>query len=457
MHVKYRQCCRVCGSKDLVKVLDLGHQYLQGAFYKPGTPLPPMRTLPTELVRCDVTTNEKGCGLVQLRHSLPPTILYANYWYRSGTNATMRSHLKGIAESATAIQNRLAGAKPLTVLDIGCNDGTLLNCYPDGTEKWGVDPSDIAASLASDIKLVNTVFPSPAAQKAIAPGSIDIVTSIAMYYDLEDPVGFAREIARLLSDRGIWILEMSYLPLMLKQNSFDTICHEHLEYYSLAVLERIMSEAGMRIFKAELNAINGGSIRCYVCPQALSDLDTPEDKAVLHALRVREFEFELDTDAPYEAFCHRIESLRSQTRNLIKSIHDRGQKVHIYGASTKGNVLLQWYGLDHKWIECAADRNPDKDGARTLGTDIPIVSEETSRKAKPDYYLVLPWHFQKEFLERERATVMAGTKMIFPLPNLVIVDANNIDHEINQSAARDATWLNIIEDDGARDQILMKS
>ncbi len=214
---------------------------------------------------------------------------------------------------------------------------------------------------------------------------------------------------------------MSYLPTMLRQNAMDTICHEHQEYYSLAVLDFIMRRAGLRVFAAELNDINGGSIRCCVTHAGSEHYDRPAARAFLTELRLSEFELGLDSGEPYAAFQARILALRGELRSLLVSLKHEGKTVHVYGASTKGNVLLQWCGIDRGLVECAADRNPQKHGARTIGTEIPIVSETESRAMKPDYYLVLPWHFRDEFLRRERETIRGGTKMIFPLPKLEII------------------------------------
>ncbi|MBF0168524.1 MAG: class I SAM-dependent methyltransferase [Alphaproteobacteria bacterium] len=427
MHIIFRQTCRVCGSPHLLPVIDLGLQYLQGSFLKDGVPPPPLRKIPTCLVRCDVSKSETACGLLQLAHTLPPEILYANYWYRSGTNATMREHLKEIVSSVLAI----SGLKSGCVLDIGCNDGTLLTCYPPGFTLIGVDPSDIALEVPPSVRLVNALFPSPALFGALEGKKVDIVTSIAMFYDLEDPCAFAKSVADVLTPTGIWVMEMSYLPLMLDRNSFDTICHEHLEYYSLAVIENILRRVGLRLFKAELTDINGGSIRCYITNADNMAYDTIEAKEYLHRLRVHEFEQELDSNAPYQEFQKRIERLRDDLQAKLRKLKSAGKRIHVYGASTKGNVLLQWCGIGADVIDCAADRNPIKNGARTLGTNIPIVLEEESRALKPDAYLVLPWHFKKEFLERERAAIQGGTMMIFPLPHLTVVDASNLDEVLS--------------------------
>jgi SAM-dependent methyltransferase len=417
MQLKQRQTCRVCGSPHLKPVIDLGEQYLQGAFVMPNSPPPPTTKFPMLLLRCDASRNPQACGLLQMAYSVPPAILYANYWYRSGVNNTMRDHLKGIAQRGMAIVGRSDGR----VLDIGCNDGTLLRCYPDTFDRIGVDPSDIARDIAPPIRVVNTTYPSAPAVELLRDRKVDIVTSIAMFYDLEDPVGFARSIKEVLAPDGIWIIEMSYLPTMLAQNSLDTICHEHLEYYSLAALEFIFRAAGMKVFAVELNAINGGSIRCYVTHAENSRYDTAEAQATLAQMRAAETTLQLNTDKPYVAFQERIAAVRSKLKSLLGSIKSEGKSIHIYGASTKGNVLLQWCGIDAALVDCAADRNPEKHGARTLGTNIPIVSEEESRARKPDYYLVLPWHFQDEFVRRERETILAGTKMIFPLPEVSVV------------------------------------
>ncbi len=426
MHILHKQRCRVCGCSDLTPVIDLGDQYLQGSFLKPPTQNPPDRRVPTRLVRCDVARSENACGLLQLAHSIPPEILYANYWYRSGTNETMRRHLAEIVASALAI----AVPAQRRVLDIGCNDGTLLGHVPDSFERWGIDPSDIAATIALPVRVINTVFPSDQATHALRGLKFDLVTSVAMFYDLENPVGFARSVHDLLDTDGIWVVEMSYMPLMLAMNSFDTVCHEHLEYYSLAVLNTIMARAGLRVFQVALNWINGGSIRAHVCRADCFRHDTGQARDLIRRLQVNEFQMQLDTSVPYVAFQSRIEALRAEMTALLARIHADGGSIHVYGASTKGNVLLQWYGIDSTAIPFAADRNPDKVGALTLGTGIRIISEEQSRAMRPDYYLVLPWHFKAEFLSRERETILAGTGMIFPLPAITVVTAANLNAEI---------------------------
>ena len=417
MHIRKRNTCRVCGSSSLKKVIDLGPQYLQGSFIKPGKEMPSLRKIDCTLVRCNPEEDENACGLLQMEHSVPPEILYAAYWYRSGTNDTMRNHLKNIVES---VVDTVGSAKHPSVLDIGCNDGTLLGYYPKNFIKYGCDPSDVAQEV-KEATVVQDIFPSEELFSMLEGKKLDVITSIAMFYDLEDPVEFVRGIKRFLSSGGVWVFEMSYMPRMLELDSYDTICHEHLEFYSLAVLEKILSMGGMKIFKISFNEINGGSIRCYATHKENSKHDSKENDALLNEIRHKEFDLELDTDKPYHAFQKRIEKLKDELHDLLVKFKKKKKVVHIYGASTKGNTILQWCNIDNSLVEYAAERNPDKYGARTLGTDIPIISEKESRAMNPDYYLVLPWHFKDEFLVREKEALEKGTGFIFPVPVIDIL------------------------------------
>ena len=418
MHLVHRKTCRVCGSHALTRVISLGDQYLQGSFVKPGKEMPPSRKIATSLVRCDPMKDEKACGLLQMEYTVPPEVLYSAYWYRSGTNNTMRKHLQEIAEDATSILNK----DNAIVLDIGCNDGTLLRYYPPDYKKFGVDPSDVAQEVSLDnCRVIQDLFPSDELLKILQGEKCDVITSIAMFYDLENPIEFVQSIKQILAADGIWIFEMSYMPTMLKMSSYDTICHEHLEYYSLAIIEYILKQAGMKVFNATLNDINGGSIRCYATHANNFTYKKDEYLQNIKLLRQEEFDLELDTDKPYKNFQDRINVHREELNSLLKKFKKEGKKVHVYGASTKGNTILQWCGIDNRVIEVAAERNPDKYGAYTIGTEIPIVSEAESRAMNPDYYLVLPWHFKPEIVEREQEMLKKGVGLIFPLPDIEIV------------------------------------
>lgn len=416
-----RTTCRICGCGHLAPVLSLGDQRIAGAFADPSGKQPVQRAIPLELVRCDMTMDQDACGLIQTRHTVPGSILYSSYWYRSGVNRTMTDNLHGIAQAVTELVSLESGD---LVVDIGCNDGTLLDGYKTpGLRYVGFDPSDVGRYAVEKGYDVVRDFYSAAGLKQLRPDQkAKAITSIAMFYDLEQPRVFVQDIAEALADRGIWVIELHYLPAMLERNAFDAIVHEHLEYYSLAVIERLIGEAGLEVVAAELNEINGGSIRLFVGHQG-QHKRSPEQMEALAALRIAEFELALDSPEPYEQFRVGVEKVRDDLLRTCREIVNAGKKIHVYGASTKGNTILQYAGIDHTLIEAAADRNPDKWGSETIATKIPIISEEESRRMRPDYYLALPWHFLDEFLTREQEFLQQGGQFIVPLPEVRTVGA----------------------------------
>ncbi len=238
-----------------------------------------------------------------------------------------------------------------------------------------------------------------------------------MFYDLEVPLEFVKNIKQILHKNGIWILEQSYLPTMLVMNSFDTICHEHLEYYAFGQIEWMLKRNQLKTIDIEFNFVNGGSFKIYVAHE--NSMHSPDSNAIKTAI-ANERSLKLDTEKPYVEFCRRVEKIKRELNTFLKTEKAEGKKIFVYGASTKGNVLLQYFDLDSSLITAAADRNPEKWGCRTPGTNIPIISEADARKAKPDYFLVLPWHFKQEFIEREAEFLKTGGKFIFPLPEIEI-------------------------------------
>jgi NDP-4-keto-2,6-dideoxyhexose 3-C-methyltransferase len=405
------KACRICGSDSLREILDLGAQALASLFPSPEDPDP--LPLPLHLLRCT------DCGLVQLRLTVNPAEMYTyGYGYRSGTNATMRGQLAGIVDW---IGERCSVAGGDLVLDIGCNDGTLLKDYTvPGLERFGIDPivGKFADDYPPDITIHEGYFSTDTCSAVLGSKKAKVITSISIFYDLEKPNDFVAAIQSALAADGIWVLEQSYLPDMLETNAFDTICHEHLEYYALAQIQNLAERHGLRVFDVQLNDCNGGSFRTAVCHK---DGPFKTNTDAIAALERRERDLKLDTDKPFVDFRRRIEDLRDATVDLVERETAAGKTFYLYGASTKGNTLLQYYGLDHRHIVAAAERNPEKWGRCTPLTRIPIVSEEDVRKAKPDYMLVLPWHFRREFVERETAYREAGGKMVFPLPQLEVV------------------------------------
>lgn len=414
--MKPRNTCRVCNSA-LEPILDLGNHYVSD-FPKPNDAA--SLKAPLELSLC------RRCHLLQLRHTVDPNDMYRNYWYRSGTNQTMRNALADIANKAETLVHLQEGD---AVLDIGCNDGTLLASYRTGDIiKIGIDPSNVAeiAQKVAD-KIVIDFFSAEVYAKAMSNKRAKIVTSIAMFYDLEDPNRFVSDIKRVLELDGLWVIQMSYLPLMLKTNEFGNICHEHLEYYSLQSLEYLLNLHGFEVVDVELNDINGGSLRAYIrnrgADPAIYGDEIYRALASERVKTMRENEIRLGlTDKPvYEEFAMRVERIKHDTVDFISNAAAKGKRVYVYGASTKGNTVLQYFGLDHTLITAAAERNPDKWGRVTVGTNIPIVSEADARAAKPDYFLVLPWHFLEEFMAREHDYLYSGGRFIVPFPHFTLI------------------------------------
>jgi C-methyltransferase C-terminal domain/Putative zinc binding domain/Methyltransferase domain len=405
------QGCRVSGSKNLVSVLNLGYQDLTGVFPKSASQQ--VTCGPLELVWCP------DSGLLQLKHSYDASEMYGeNYGYRSGLNQSMVAHLTDKVRYLERLVPLKAGD---VVLDIGSNDATTLKAYStSGIKRIGIDPTGKKFSqyYPADIRLVPDFF-SSAAYRTIESQPARIVSSIAMFYDLDSPVAFAKEIAAVLADDGVWHFEQSYMPSMLRMNSYDTICHEHLEYYSLAVVKKILDAADLKLVDVVMNAINGGSFAVTAAKR--SNKSVRINNTVINWLLEQEDRMGLNTPRPYRDFEERVFRHRDDLTRLIRGLNADGKTVLGYGASTKGNVVLQFCGLTNKDIPAIADVNPDKFGCVTPGTHIPIVSEDDARKMKPDYFLVLPWHFKDGILRREKEYLANGGRMIFPFPEIEIV------------------------------------
>lgn len=406
--------CRICGNTNLIPVLNLGVQALSGRFPVVGTSDPP--SAPLELVKCN---GENSCGLLQLAHSVPLSEMYGiSYGYLSGLNQTMSNHLKKIALQTQQIINLKDND---IILDIGSNDGTLLKSYTvKKIRRIGIDPGgdQFKIHYPHDIVLVTDFFSKKIFQKVYPSEKAKIITSIAMFYDLENPISFVSDIKQILHPDGIWVFEQSYMPTMIKMNAFDTICHEHLEYYTLKQIIWILERNSLRIFNVEFSDINGGSFKIFACHK---NAEYHDGNDIVIKILDDEKKQGFDTLKPFKDFNKRISKIRKDLYDFLYEEKKKGKIIHLYGASTKGNVLLQFCGIDNQLVSFAADKNPLKKGHWTPATHIPILSEESSRMRKPDYYLVLPWHFRKEFLEREKEYLDEGGCFIFPLPNFELV------------------------------------
>jgi hypothetical protein len=402
--------CRVSGSENLVSVLNLGHQKLTGVF--PKTRDAKVTSGPLELLWCP------DSGLVQLAHSYNPSEMYGdNYGYRSGLNQSMVSHL---TNKIRHLERRVDLKPGDTVLDVGANDCTTLRAYTTSSlHRIGIDPTGekFRSFYPDDVKLVPDFFSAANFRKASSRPA-RIVTSIAMFYDLEDPVGFARQIEQILAPDGIWHFEQSYMPSMLRLTSYDTICHEHVEYYSLMTVDAIVRAAGLKIIDVEMNGTNGGS---FAVTAAKEKSNLPVNRPVIAWLLEQEERMGLKTPKPYRDFEERVYRHREDLTRLLDTLVADGKRVLGYGASTKGNVVMQFCGITEKHLAAIAEVNTEKFGAFTPGTNIPIISETEARAMKPDYFLVLPWHFREGILRKEQAYLDQGGKIILPFPEIEII------------------------------------
>jgi len=408
--------CRICGNKNLVEILNLGEQALTGVFPKKNEEV---ESGPLEIVKCFSEETASSCGLVQLKHDYKMEKLYGDsYGYRSGLNKSMIEHL---ADIVRAIEKRVPLRDGDLVIDIASNDGTLLGCYQNkALDLWGIDPTakKFQAYYPNHVNKIASFFSEEVVQTIAGAKKAQVVTSIAMFYDLPDPFLIMKEIANVLADEGIWVVEQSYMPEMISNVSYDTICHEHLEFYALRQFKWMADRAGLKIIAINFNKTNGASFCLTLAKQsskykeAQTEVDqilAEEERAGFNGLQI------------YEQFKAASEAHRRDLKDLMNRIKGEGKRILGYGASTKGNVILQYCGLGVDNLACIADVNADKFDRYTPGTGIPIVSEETAKKLNPDYFLVLPWHFKAGIVGREQEFLRGGGKLIFPLPKIEII------------------------------------
>lgn len=407
MRIKKIKNCRICGNKDLKKILTLGKQPLSGTFLKKNQIA---KFAPLDLVFCH---GRKNCNLVQLHHSVDKNFLYGkNYGYRSGLNKIMVDHLK----NKTILLRKIAKlTKGDTIIDVGSNDCTTLKFFDRNIYKLvGVDPTGVKFKnyYPKDIKLIDKFF----SKKVLKNANVKlakIIMSFAMYYDLEDPVRFAQEVEENLDENGIWCFEQSYLPLMIKQLAYDTVCHEHIEYYGLKQIKWILDRANFKIIDVKFNDINGGSFSVIAAKKSsnfkvfnkLSYYLNKEIKSGLTSLNY------------YKKFSKKVEKHKKNLIDLLKKIKNKNLKICALGASTKGNVILNYCDLNSNIIEEVGEVNNEKLGLFTPGSNIRITKESNCLKKKYDYYLILPWHFKKFFLKIKE---LKNKQLIFPLPEIKI-------------------------------------
>lgn len=409
--------CKLSG-KPLTQVIDLGNLYISTFCKEVDTHVPrsPLR----------IGIGEES-GLLQLMDSVDRPPLYRQYWYRSGTNATMTRQLGDVINGFRQWVRLKSGD---VLLDTGCNDGTLLSQLPKDLNLFriGIDPAENLAELARQHCEAHAVdfFTKDTFMKLSGGRKARVITSIAMFYGLENPKAFVDDVVACLADDGVWVLQLSYTPLMIKQNAFDNICHEHVQYYTLLSLKYLLDQCELEILDVEFNDTNSGSFRVIITHKGHTSKDATMFMKDIGHYRVQStlaYEKSQHFDEPqvYKDYMQKLNTIKKDTHDLLEQISKEGKKVIGYGASTKGNTLLQFYDIGPSLIEAIAERQPQKFGLLTAGSWIPIISEEEMRKRKPDYLFVLPWHFMTEFIDRERAFLAGGGKFIVPLPELQVI------------------------------------
>jgi NDP-4-keto-2,6-dideoxyhexose 3-C-methyltransferase len=377
---------------------------------------------PLELVRCDTSVKSDACGLIQLRHTAELAEMYGTtYGYYSSISPTMVQHLEGKVDHLREYVRPQAGD---VVLDIGCNDGTLLNAYgaEAGLVRVGIDPSSrkFADRFQPDVQVVYDFFSERGVRSVIGDGQCKIITSIAMFYDLDDPIGFMRQIRALLAPAGVWALELSYLPLLLSQLTYDQICHEHVTHLGLRQMDWMIRRSGLKVLDVSFNDVNGGSFYILV-----GRADGPYEPNRTKLRKILDAELPLENEEPFIRLKNRVLAHRDEVRHFFDLASAAGKRLYGYGASTKGNIVLNYCGITPRHLTAIGDRNPEKDGLVTPGTRIPIISHDELRQRNPDYLFVLIWHFRREVIQDEIAFLKRGGKMVFDLPRLHVVDRDN--------------------------------
>ncbi len=408
--------CKVCGSEDLTEVLTLNEQYLSPTFVRTNkdNPLAEIKS-PLTLVLCDKSKSDNNCGLLQLKEITEADLLYRDYFYRTATNDTMRKDLKELVDQVISI---VKPADQNIIVDIGSNDCTMLNFYDDKFNLVGFEPAQNIKFIdkGKNIKIINNYFNSKNFKENFPTKKAKIITSCAMFYDLEDPIQFVKDIEEILDEDGVWCCQISYLDSMIRFNNFYDICHEHLSYYSLESFEYLVNKLNLKLFYAETNSVNGGSIRLYICKKNSKKFEKLELTEKLNLLRKKEKNLELTHSKTFLNFEKTVSNLRTKTIKFVDEIIKNKKIVLALGASTKGNIILQHFNLTKEKIPFISERNPDKVGLRCLGSDIELISEERARDINPEAFIVLPWNFKKEIVEREKKYLDNGGKLMFVMP-----------------------------------------
>ena len=406
--------CRICSNNSVNEILKLEPQYIATTFVTDNENNPMAKIkIPLTLILC------KKCGLVQLKETVKPDLLYKNYFYRTAINETMKRDLQDVVNYA--VENVKTESNDV-IVDIGANDCTMVSMYPDHLKRFGIEPATNIdwSNVNESITIVNDYFSKDIVLKATNYKKAKIISATAMFYDFDDPNVVTKDIKDILHEDGVCVIQVSYLLDTIRDMNFYDVVHEHLEYYSLKSINYLMERNGLKVIDATTNFVNGGSLRVLVTHK---DSRRPKSKRYQEILDEEEkwnLE-ELDTYVQYE---QKIKDIIKKSREFIVNEIENGGTVIGLGASTKGNVLLQICRIGKDLLPYISDRNKEKVGLHTLGTDIEIISEEKARKINPSAMLVIPWNFKEEILSREQNFIQNGGKMLFLMPKPYIVDNN---------------------------------
>ena len=411
--------CKICGSENLHDVFSLDPQYISATFVKDNKQEGDLAKIkiPMTLTLCSDNESNPGCGLLQLREEVDGKFLYTQYFYRSSINKTM---IRDLEQVVLDIQSKINLADRDIVVDIGANDCTMIQFYPPSLNRIAIEPAKNIdwSSVDSSVKIINNYFSANVFKEAMPLKKVKVFSCCAMFYDLADPNKFVNDIKTLLADDGIWCIQLSYLPSMINNMNFYDICHEHLSYYSINSLSYLLERNGLHIFDVSLNDVNGGSARVFVSHKENTSI--PKSDSVNSLIQI-ENAMNLRSEETYLNFYTNMLNIQNKVKSFFKSELEKGNKIVGLGASTKGNILLQFIGITKDMMPYISEINPTKIGLRTLGSDFELISEHSASDLKPKTYFVLPWYFKEEIVKREDKFIQSGGALLFPMPYVHLV------------------------------------
>ena len=416
--------CRLCDNKKFFTILNLGKQSLSGIFHKKNNIKE--ITTPLEWIKC---IGKNSCGLIQLKHSANTSKMYGQtYGYHSSISHLMVNHLE---QKYKKINKFIKLDNKDNILDIGCNDGTFLGFFKKNQcKRFGIDPSSkkFKKYFQNNINVTYKFFSKKNVEKSFGIKKFKLISSIAMFYDIENPTSFAQDIYNLLDDNGVWVNELSYNPLLFENLTYDQICHEHVTYWGLTEMKHMLEKANLKVVDLEFNEINGGSFSLMIVKKNCKSLKPKKEKIE----KILKYEKKFQNKKYLLKYRQRINNHKKKLMKFLLQSEKKNIPIHGYGASTKGNIVLNYCKINKRLIKSIADEQKEKYGLYTPGTKIPIISKTSLRKINPKYILVLIWPFRKEVLKQEKQYIESGGQLVFSLPKFHIVNKNNYKKYIKQ-------------------------